>query len=169
MPHCGPVCHDTFLELSALIHGLFLAIIFEIVSVNSCDQVLEDLWVKIYWLCVEVSHPVMWSKAVVDTAIGVQKEVAGKFQTPRFLQTNFLNNDPKWQGPKTAPTGIHADAKQFGAYHLCPGSTSIACDSMGRRWSHISVQCFTIRWPSHKSKLILTFSSLCRTFCIKGH
>ena len=75
----------------------------------------------------------MWPKAVVDTPIGVQKEVAGKFQTPRFLQTNFLNNDPNWQGPKEAPKGIHAAAKQYGAYHLCPGSTSIACDSTGKR------------------------------------
>jgi len=77
--------------------------------------------------------PVMWPKAVYDTVTGVQKEVAGKFQTPRFLQTNFLNNDPNWQGPKEAPKGIHAAAKQYGAYHLCPGSTSIACDSTGKR------------------------------------
>ena len=74
----------------------------------------------------------MWPKAVYDTATAVQKEVAGKFHNPRFLQSNFLNNDPNWE-PKTVPKGIHAQAKQYGAYHLCPGSTSIACDSTGKR------------------------------------
>jgi len=28
---------------------------------------------------------------------------------------------------------VHSRARQYGAYHLCPGSSSMACDSQGRR------------------------------------
>ena len=77
----------------------------------------------------------------------------GKFTNPGFQSTNFLNLNTVT--PPKNKDDVHSRAKKYGAYHLCRGSSSMACDSQGRRYSHILIQNFTTRWPSHKSQLML--------------
>merc|ERR1712064_15919 len=55
----------------------------------------------------------------------------GKFTNPGFQSTNFLNLNTVT--PAKNKDDVHSRAKKYGAYHLCRGSSSMACDSQGRR------------------------------------
>ena len=56
---------------------------------------------------------------------------AGKFSRPGFQSSNVLNLNTVTPGSNK--NDVHSRARQYGAFHLCPGSSSMACDSQGKR------------------------------------